>query len=116
MKKGTFTVSLRIPEGSHSVSLLLNDRWMNPSDTVARYQSMYELPLTRKQLGVKDDRWHEVSLEWDLLQKRPQARVWVDGRLRPLRLPLKNKSQNGISYVHFIAPPAEANPVFIWSG
>lgn len=83
---------------------------MNPSDTVARYQSMYELPLTRKQLGVKDDRWHEVSLEWDLLQKRPQARVWVDGRLRPLRLPLKNKSQNGISYVHFIAPPAEANP------
>ena len=33
-----------------------------------------------------------------------------DGRLRPLRLPLKNKSQNGISYVHFIAPPAEANP------
>ncbi|EXY79670.1 BNR repeat-like domain protein [Bacteroides fragilis str. 3988 T1] len=110
MKKGTFTVSLRIPEGSHSVSLLLNDRWMNPSDTVARYQSMYELPLTRKQLGVKDDRWHEVSLEWDLLQKHPQARVRVDGRLRPLRLPLKNKSQNGISYVHFIAPPAEANP------
>ena len=51
-----------------------------------------------------------ISLEWDLLQKRPQARVRVDGRLRPLRLPLKNKSQNGISYVHFIAPPAEANP------
>ena len=110
MKKGTFTASLRIPEGSHSVSLLLNDRWMNPSDTVARYESMYELPLTRKQLGVKDDRWHEVSLEWDLSQKRPQARVRVDGRLRSLRLPLRNKSQNGISYVHFIAPPAEANP------
>ena len=51
-----------------------------------------------------------ISLEWDLLQKRPQACVRVDGRLRPLRLPLKNKSQNGISYVHFIAPPAEANP------
>jgi len=110
MQKGTFSASLRIPEGSEQVSLLLNDRWFNPSDTVARYESMYELKLDRRRLGIRDDRWHEVSLEWDLSQKSPAAAVRVDGKRRNLRLPLMNESLDGISYVHFIASPAAPNP------
>lgn len=110
MQKGTFTTRLRIPEGSKQVSLLLNDRWFNPSDTVARYESMYQLNLDRKQLGITDDRWHEISIHWNLLQKKAVARVQVDGKNRNLRLPLRNPSEAGISYVHFIAPPAEVNP------
>lgn len=110
MQKGTFTTSVRIPEGSNHVSLLLNDRWFNPSDTVARYQSLYELKLDRKQLGIRDNRWHEISIRWDLSQKNPFARIQVDGKNRNLRLPLGNPSKAGISYVHFIASPAKANP------
>ena len=110
MRKGTFTTSVRIPKGSDRVSLLLNDRWFNPSDTVARYQCIYDLKLSRKDLGISDDQWHEISIDWDLLQKNPVAYVKVDGKKRNLRLSLKNPSQMGISYAHFIASPAEENP------
>lgn len=110
MKKGTFTTRIRIPAGSTGVSLLLNDRWFNPSDTVACHESMFELKLDRKKLGINDDRWHEIAINWDLSEKKAVARVQVDGKQRNLRLPLKNSSKTGISYVHFIAVPAEKNP------
>lgn len=110
MQQGTFTTGIRIPQGSSQVSLLLNDRWFNPSDTVACHQSMYELKLDRKKLGIKDDGWHEISINWDLSKKNAFARIRVDGKNRNLRLPLKNQSKAGISYAHFIAAPAEANP------
>ncbi len=110
MQKGTFTTSIRIPKGSENVSLMLNDRWFNPSDTVARHQCMFELMLDRKKLGIHDERWHEVSLAWDLAKKNPVARISVDGKKRSLRLPLKDDSQHGISYVHFQAAPAKENP------
>lgn len=110
MKKGTFTASIRIPEGSEDVSLLLNDRWFNPSDTVARHESMYELKLDRKQLGIKDDRWHKIAINWDLSQKNALASIRVDGKNRNLRLPLRNSSEAGISYIHFLASPARMNP------
>ena len=110
MQKGTFTTSIRIPQGSENVALMLNDRWFNPSDTVARHQCMFDLALDRKKLGIKDDRWHEVSLSWDLTKKNPVAIIRVDGKKRSLRLPLKDASRHGISYAHFQAAPAKDNP------
>lgn len=109
MQRGRFTTSLRIPDGCEQVSLLLNDRWFNPSDSVACHEAIYSLPLDRRQLGINDDRWHEISLEWDLAGDTPsKARLRVDGRLRRIRLPQLNLSSDGISYVHFIALPASA--------
>lgn len=109
MKRGAFTASVRIPEGSENVELVLNDRWFNPSDSVSCYESMYRLPLDRKQLGIKDDAWHSVTVEWKLDSPKDKgARVRVDGKLRRQRLPLQNPSLDGISYVHFIALPAPA--------
>lgn len=106
MRRGRFATSLRIPEGCRGVSLLLNDRWFNPSDTVACHEAIYALRLDRRELGIGDDGWHEVALEWDLAaQGAPEARVRVDGRLRRVRLPQLNACRDGISYVHFIARP-----------
>ncbi|AVM58103.1 exo-alpha-sialidase [Bacteroides heparinolyticus] len=110
MKQGEFTARIRIPERSEQVSLLLNDRWMNPSDTVARYECMYELKLNRKELCIRDDGWHELSLRWDLSQGDSHARLFVDGKRNRCLIPLKNKTCHGISYVHFIASPAPENP------
>ena len=110
MKQGTFKTSIRIPKGSEEVYLLLNDRWMNPSDTVARYECMYELKLSRDHLGIRDEKWHEVAISWDLEQKNSVARVQVDGKKRNLRLQLKRPTLHGISYAHFMACPAIENP------
>lgn len=106
MQRGRFSASLRIPEGCERMSLLLNDRWFNPSDSVACCEAIYALPLDRRELGIADDGWHEVALEWNLEAKgKPGARVRVDGRLRRVRLPQLNACRDGISYVHFIALP-----------
>lgn len=116
MRKGRFSTSLKLPEGSEGVSLVLNDRWFNPSDTVARHEGIYHLRLDRKALGIKDDKWHEVSLEWDLDNSRNRgAIVKVDGKRRKIAVPQLNKSTHGISYVHFMAEPVdgrswESNP------
>ena len=110
MKQGVFKAGVRIPKGSEEVYLLLNDRWMNPSDTVARYECMYELKLSREQLGIRDEKWHEISISWDLEQKNFIARVQVDGKKRNLRLQLKRPTLHGISYAHFMACPANENP------
>ena len=110
MMKGEFTARIRIPETSEEVFLLLNDRWMNPSDTVARYECMYELKLNAKGLGIHDSGWHELSLRWDLSQGDSRARLFVDGKRSKVLVPLKNETCHGISYVHFIASPAPENP------
>lgn len=106
MRSGEFSTSVKIPDHSESVSLVLNDRWFNPSDTVARYDGIYHLRLDRKALGIKDNEWHTITLKWDLDAKTPSAAVLVDGR-RKTKLPQLNQSQHGISYVHFLAEPGE---------
>ena len=110
MKQGTFKTSIRIPQGSEDVYLVLNDRWMNPSDTVARHECMYEVKLDRKQLGIRDDQWHEVKISWDLQKKNTSASIQVDGKKRNLRIHLKRPTLHGISYAHFMACPAKENP------
>ena len=83
---------------------------MNPSDIVARHECMYEVKLDRKQLGIRDDKWHEVTISWDLTKKNAPARIQVDGKKRNLRLNLKRPTLHGISYAHFMACPANDNP------
>lgn len=101
-KKGEFTVSLRIPEQSKEIKLLLNDRWFNPSDTVARYFAMYEIVLNRQLLGIKNNNWHQVQIKWDIEAKNSSAILFVDGKQKG-KIPLRNPSQHGLSYAHFIS-------------
>lgn len=110
MRKGSFTASISVPQGADGLTLVLNDRWFNPSDTVARYEGNYILPLSSKSLGIKDNDWHELSIEWDIDNPHStDAIIKVDGRLRKVRLPLTNPTEHGISYVHFMAEPIAAN-------
>ena len=109
IRHGTLSTSISLPEGAKGMTMILNDRWFNPSDTVARHEGNYILPLSRKELGIKDNGWHELTVEWDIDNPRSTgATVKVDGRRRNIRLPLVNPSDHGISYVHFMAEPAGA--------
>jgi hypothetical protein len=107
--KGRFTTRIRIPENDGQVSLLLNDRWLNPTDTTAHLAAMFSLELSRKQLRIADDHWHTVTLEWNLNAPQPMAYLQVDGKKIILRLPLHTPSQMGISYAHFITHPANGH-------
>ena len=97
-KDGTVALRIKLPRESKNVDLILNDRWFNPTDTVARYECMYTLPLNRKSLKIKDEDWHNVTIDW---QHNKRAVVRVDGSRRGT-LPIIGKTEHGVSYLHFL--------------
>ncbi len=113
MRSGEFTTRLKLPAGAKGLTLVLNDRWFNPSDTVARYEGIYALPLNAKTLGISDNRWHEVTLRWNIDKPAAGATLFVDGRRRRVKIPQLNPSTDGISYVHFLAEPPGSAPLLI---
>ena len=109
-RDGYTHIRFKMPEGAAHIRLILNDRWFNPTDTVAAYEGIYVLPLHRKQLRIKDNEWHELSIHWS--HNRP-ATYWVDGKRRG-KLPLQHSTEHGISYLHFLGgPEASAEGLYI---
>lgn len=97
-KDGSLLLHLRIPQNESAVTLVLNDRWFNPTDTVARHEAMYRLPLSRKVLGIKDRKWYRLQIFW---HKNKTARVFVDGKQKA-ELPVVCPTEHGVSYLHLL--------------
>ncbi len=106
LRRGTFTASLQFHDVQVKGELLLNDRWFNPTDTVARYFAPYKIPLSAKALKIKDTSPHIIRVELDLNSRGREASVFVDNKLR-MSVPLENGSLHGLSYVHFLGDNAE---------
>ena len=97
-KDGSISLRIKLPKGCENVDLILNDRWFNPTDTVAKYECMYSLPMNRKSLRIKDEAWHTLTVNW---QQDKRAIVRVDG-IKRQTLQMKNKTEHGISYLHLL--------------
>ncbi len=97
-KCGEVTLRVMLPEGGQSVDLIINDRWFNPTDIVARDECQYLLPLSRKQLKIKDSSWHEVRLAW---QYNQPATIYVDGKRRGTT-EIVTTTIHGSSYLHLL--------------
>ena len=97
-RNGFVTLRMKLPEGSQTVDLILNDRWFNPTDSAAKHQCMYTLPLNRARLGVNDHAWHEVTIRW---RKNQSATVAVDNK-ECGTLPVTSHTEHGISYLHLL--------------
>ena len=95
---GEVNISLQLPEESQTVDLVLNDRWFNPTDTVAKSECMYTLPINRKYLKIKDEEWHLLTIRWE---KNKAAKLFVDGKKRAT-LPAISSTEHGVSYLHFL--------------
>ena len=114
MKKGELSVNIKLPEHSESTFLLLNDRWMNPCDTVAKHEAIYRLQLSRKMLKISDNKWHKITIKWNLKNGNCNASIYVDGKKRSLQIKPMHESIHGLSYAHFIAcPDSDPQPVFV---
>lgn len=95
---GQINMRLCIPDDCAKVNLVLNDRWFNPTDTVALYEGMYRVELTRDRLGIRNEKWHDLKIEW---KKNRPAVLYVDGK-RCLKLPIVLETEHGISYLHLV--------------
>lgn len=100
--KGEFSASIRFNNLNSNAKLLLNDRWFNPTDTVAEYYAPYVISLNPKKLKIRDNKSHIITVKWDLDSKNSQAVVFVDNKKR-MSIPLSNESVHGLSYSHFIS-------------
>lgn len=109
-RKGEFKTRIAFAQGSVPARVMLNDRWFNASDSVAAYHAMYVLSLDPKTLKIKDTKFHEITIRWDLDSKNTTASVWIDGKASGVKLPLKNSSLHGISYAHFITDGTQPDP------
>ncbi len=103
-RNGELKVSAKLPSGSEPIKLILNDRWFNATDDVAEHKSIYAVELSRKALGIRDDEWHEIEIRWS--QNR-SAQLYLDGRRSRVAVPLKGRTEHGVSYVHFLGGVSE---------
>jgi hypothetical protein len=112
--KGSFKVKLFINPGSKGGKISLIDRWFNPTDTMAYRYSMYNLTFdgsgnTTSGFKLKTDKWTELTLEWNDLQKG-RCLIKIDGVIQDQSLQLNNRSRNGINYVHFQSAAEDEDP------
>ena len=114
-RKGRFTASVRFNNVDSNAELLLNDRWFNPSDTVARHFAPFVIPLNPKKLKIKDSKAHTLRIEWNLDTKKPEAIVYVDNKKR-MTIPLTNSSLHGLSYVHFLSDNRAGDQGYVVEG
>ncbi|MFI3295610.1 MAG: exo-alpha-sialidase, partial [Rikenellaceae bacterium] len=97
-KSGEVTARIQLPDGAQSIDLILNDRWFNPTDSVAKYESQYKVALDRKSLKIKDAKWHDVTVRWTL---NGEATIYVDGKRRSTTK-LISPTIHGVSYLHLL--------------
>ncbi len=101
-RKGELTTSLAFNDANGKATILLNDRWFNPSDTTARHFAPFALEISAAKLKLKPNKFYTLRLEWDIDAKKTQAKLYIDNKKR-LQVPLKNQSLHGLSYVHFLS-------------
>ncbi|MFI3281493.1 MAG: exo-alpha-sialidase [Rikenellaceae bacterium] len=97
-KNGEVTVRLMIPEGAESINLIINDRWFNPTDEVAKDECQYCVNIDRSTLKIKDSQWHNVTIRW---QHNSSATIYVDGKKRGT-CDLVSPTEHGSSYLHIL--------------
>ncbi len=97
-RSGMVELSMMFPEGSETIDLVLNDRWFNPTDTVSKYECQYTVPLSRQALKIRDQKWHNIRVEWT---EGKNATLFVDNK-KVKTLKLKDTALHGISYLHLL--------------
>lgn len=68
--KGRSSFSIKYNDLNSEGELFLNDRWFNPTDTVAGYFAPFSLSLNPKKLKIRDTEFHLIEIEWDLKKKK----------------------------------------------
>lgn len=104
-KNGEIEFRVKKLPGFTNMMVSLHDRWFNPTDTVAKFYSMFNMQM---QDMLSKASWTTVKMQWHSAgdAQAGHCAVFINGR-KFRKLPLLHPSQNGISYIHFILPDAE---------
>jgi hypothetical protein len=100
-KNGILTVKLKLDNNFKEGTINLLDKWFNPTDSLAKHYAQYRFDLSNRKL--LDKNWHQVKLIWNA----DNCKFYIDEELTN-EVSLKNKTVNGISYIHFFLPCIDA--------
>lgn len=97
-RNGEVGVRTNLQKDSKPIRLILNDRWFNPTDSVSAAEGLYVVSISRKDLGIKDNRWHDVVVKWE---ENKNTTVWVDKK-KLHTIKCNNRTEHGVSYLHLL--------------
>ena len=97
-RNGEVGVRVKMGESSKPIQLILNDRWFNPTDSVSAAEGLYVISISRKHLGIKDNRWHDLVVKWE---ENKNASVWIDNKKRH-SIKCRKRTEHGVSYLHLL--------------
>ncbi len=99
---GTLSTRIMIRQGCLGGSIALNDRMFDPSNDDGERLAVHRVEFGAKgkteNIPIETDRWCDVRIQWDLNQSH--AKLFIDDQIVE-KLPLLNRTLNGISYVRF---------------
>jgi hypothetical protein len=109
--KGSLTTRILLRRGQRGAMICLNDRFFDPSEALGQDLAVFRVRLDPDgrtgDTVLASDRWHDLTLEWNLTARECALRV--DGRDAG-RLPLAHETLNGVSYVRFVSLATELDP------
>ena len=89
---------VKMGESSKPIQIILNDRWFNPTDSVSAAEGLYVISISRKNLGINDNRWHDIVVK---CKENKNASVWIDNKKRH-SIKCRNRTEHGVSYLHLL--------------
>ncbi len=102
-QKGEVKILLKANKDFEGMRISLQDRWFNPIDTLSNHYAMFDFKIKIDLLTP--NKWCEIKLEWNNANnlETGYCNLFIDNKLNH-KISLKNKTKNGVSYVHFSLP------------
>ncbi len=104
--RGSLDVRVNLRIGSQGAMIALNDRMFDPANDLGEDLSVFRVSLS--DLNLAPDRWHRLRFEWNLSTGHCLLKT---GDAKPIKLPLRHPTLNGLSYLRFRSTAKDADPI-----
>lgn len=104
--KGSLEARVKVRSGSQGSMIAFNDRMYDPTNQFGEKLAVFRVSLS--DLDLSPDEWHGLRFDWDLSTKR--CLLKIDNR-KPIELPMRHPTLNGLSYVRFRSTAKETDPL-----
>lgn len=104
--KGSLETRIKVRPGSQGSSIALNDRMFDPANDFGEELAVFKVSLS--DLNLAPDEWHTLRFDWDLSTSLCHLKI---GDQKPIELPLRHPTLNGLSYIRFRSTAKETDPL-----